>query len=283
MSKPVIPDAGDAAGNRVTSAQSARIFNKGDLVLVEQHPSDTAVKRILRVHGYGCQVGAAPERTRPDAGDAGGDCDAGQAGASIESTFPDAGDIRAYRDTGQVAAKPERIVFDTGDAAGNRVTSAQSGGIFKKGDLVLVEQHSIDTAVKRILRVHGYGRQAGAERERVASNVGDAARYGDASQAGAVSERFRTDAGNAVGNRDVGQPCAKVERLYTDAGNAVGNRDAGQAGAVLERIFSDIASLAFKWNKPLAGRILPVKGKKAEDKTDFQDPYLFNTVLRPLP
>jgi uncharacterized protein (UPF0210 family) len=51
----------------------------------------------------------------------------------------------------------------------------------------------------------------------------------------------------------------------------------------IERIFSDIASLAFKWNKPLAGRILPVKGKNAGDKTDFQDPYLFNTVLRPLP
>ena len=51
----------------------------------------------------------------------------------------------------------------------------------------------------------------------------------------------------------------------------------------VERIFSDIASLAFKWNKPLAGRILPVKGKKAGDQTDFQDPYLFNTVLRGLP
>jgi hypothetical protein len=54
-------------------------------------------------------------------------------------------------------------------------------------------------------------------------------------------------------------------------------------GSALLRIFSDIASLAFKWNKPLAGRILPVKGKNAGDKTDFQDPYLFNTVLRPLP
>jgi uncharacterized protein len=51
----------------------------------------------------------------------------------------------------------------------------------------------------------------------------------------------------------------------------------------IERIFSDIASLAFKWNKPLAGRILPVTGKKAGEQTDFQDPYLFNTVLRPLP
>jgi uncharacterized protein len=51
----------------------------------------------------------------------------------------------------------------------------------------------------------------------------------------------------------------------------------------IERIFSDIASLAYKWNKPLAGRILPVKGKKAGDQTEFQDPYLFNTTLRPLP
>jgi uncharacterized protein (UPF0210 family) len=51
----------------------------------------------------------------------------------------------------------------------------------------------------------------------------------------------------------------------------------------IERIFSDIASLAFKWNKPLAGRILPVTGKKAGEQTDFQGPYLFNTVLRTLP
>ena len=51
----------------------------------------------------------------------------------------------------------------------------------------------------------------------------------------------------------------------------------------IERVFADIASLAIKWNKPLAGRILPVKGKKAGDQTDFQDPYLFNTMLRSLP
>ncbi len=51
----------------------------------------------------------------------------------------------------------------------------------------------------------------------------------------------------------------------------------------IERIFGDIASLAFKWNKPLAGRLLLVKGKKAGDRTDFQDPYLFNTTLHSLP
>ncbi|HET9696849.1 MAG TPA: DUF711 family protein [Terriglobales bacterium] len=51
----------------------------------------------------------------------------------------------------------------------------------------------------------------------------------------------------------------------------------------IERIFGDIASLAFKWNKPLAGRLLPVKGKKAGEQTEFEDPYLFNTKLRELP
>lgn len=51
----------------------------------------------------------------------------------------------------------------------------------------------------------------------------------------------------------------------------------------IERIFADIASLAFKWNKPLAGRILPVRGKKAGDQTEFQNPSLFNTMLRPMP
>ncbi len=51
----------------------------------------------------------------------------------------------------------------------------------------------------------------------------------------------------------------------------------------LERIFSDVASLAVKWNKPLSARLQPVRGKKAGDQTDFQDPYLFNTTVRPLP
>jgi hypothetical protein len=51
----------------------------------------------------------------------------------------------------------------------------------------------------------------------------------------------------------------------------------------IERIFGDIASLALKWNKPLAGRLLVVKGKKAGDQTEFQGPYLFNTTLRSLP
>jgi hypothetical protein len=49
------------------------------------------------------------------------------------------------------------------------------------------------------------------------------------------------------------------------------------------RIFADVASLATKWNKPLSARLEPIPNKKAGDRTDFQDPYLFNTTLHPLP
>jgi uncharacterized protein (UPF0210 family) len=51
----------------------------------------------------------------------------------------------------------------------------------------------------------------------------------------------------------------------------------------MERIFGDVASLATKWNKPLSARLQPIQDKKPGDQTDFQDPFLFNTTLHPLP
>ncbi len=51
----------------------------------------------------------------------------------------------------------------------------------------------------------------------------------------------------------------------------------------LERIISDMASLAVKWQKPLSARLLPVAGKKAGDTTEFDDPFLVNAVIQPLP
>lgn len=51
----------------------------------------------------------------------------------------------------------------------------------------------------------------------------------------------------------------------------------------MERIFADLASLAMKWNKPLSARLQPVPNKRPGDRTDFEDPYLFNTTLQPLP
>lgn len=51
----------------------------------------------------------------------------------------------------------------------------------------------------------------------------------------------------------------------------------------LARIFGDVASLAWKWNKPLSARLQPVAGKKAGDRTEFGGPFLFNTTLHEVP
>ena len=51
----------------------------------------------------------------------------------------------------------------------------------------------------------------------------------------------------------------------------------------LARILGDVASLAFKWHKPLSARLQPVPGKKAGEQTDFNDQFLFNTRLHALP
>jgi uncharacterized protein (UPF0210 family) len=48
----------------------------------------------------------------------------------------------------------------------------------------------------------------------------------------------------------------------------------------IARILGDVASLAFKWQKPLAARLLPVPGKKAGDRTEFDDPRMANTIIR---
>jgi len=51
----------------------------------------------------------------------------------------------------------------------------------------------------------------------------------------------------------------------------------------LAKIFGDVASLAWKWHKPLSARLQPIKDKKPGDRSDFDDPYLFNTTLHNLP
>jgi uncharacterized protein len=47
----------------------------------------------------------------------------------------------------------------------------------------------------------------------------------------------------------------------------------------IAHILSDVASLAYKWKKPLAARLLPVPGKKAGDRTAFTDTRMANTVI----
>jgi len=49
------------------------------------------------------------------------------------------------------------------------------------------------------------------------------------------------------------------------------------------RILGDVASLAVKWHKPLAARLLAVRGKHAGERSEFDDPYLTNATIQPLP
>ncbi len=49
----------------------------------------------------------------------------------------------------------------------------------------------------------------------------------------------------------------------------------------IARIVGDVATLAFKWNKPLAVRLLPAPGKKVGDMTEFEG-SLANAIIQPL-
>jgi uncharacterized protein (UPF0210 family) len=49
----------------------------------------------------------------------------------------------------------------------------------------------------------------------------------------------------------------------------------------LDMILADVATLAVKWKKPLSARLLPVKGKGPGEQTEFDDPFLVNTVIQP--
>jgi uncharacterized protein len=51
----------------------------------------------------------------------------------------------------------------------------------------------------------------------------------------------------------------------------------------LSLIIGDMASLAYKWHKPLSARLLPVLGKGWGETTEFDDPFLVNTKLQQLP
>ena len=51
----------------------------------------------------------------------------------------------------------------------------------------------------------------------------------------------------------------------------------------LEKMIGDMATLAVRLHKPLSARLLPVSGKKAGERTEFDNPFLGNAVLQPLP
>ncbi|HWW82594.1 MAG TPA: DUF711 family protein, partial [Vicinamibacterales bacterium] len=52
--------------------------------------------------------------------------------------------------------------------------------------------------------------------------------------------------------------------------------------AAIAGIIGDVATLAVKWDKPLAVRLLPAPGKKAGEMTEFSG-ALANAIIHPLP
>ena len=48
----------------------------------------------------------------------------------------------------------------------------------------------------------------------------------------------------------------------------------------IAEILSDVASLAHKWQKPLAARLLPVPGRKSGEQTEFEDSRMANTLIQ---
>jgi len=52
----------------------------------------------------------------------------------------------------------------------------------------------------------------------------------------------------------------------------------------IARILGDLASLAYKWSKPLAARLLPAPGKRPGERTEFtESEFLKNTTVQALP
>jgi uncharacterized protein len=47
----------------------------------------------------------------------------------------------------------------------------------------------------------------------------------------------------------------------------------------LAHILSDVATLAYKWQKPLAARLLPAPGRKSGERTEFDDARMANAVI----
>ena len=63
--KRTIPDAGDAAGNHVTSAYAARKFNERGLALVKQRSIRSAIKCVICFNRYRYQAVQPPNAPSP--------------------------------------------------------------------------------------------------------------------------------------------------------------------------------------------------------------------------
>ena len=139
--------------------------------------------------------------------------DSREARAITEHPVSDEADFARNGEVGQADALTERIDPDAGDAVGEALPSLPPG--YSRSVVWLLSNKTPSTLLYEELSAFTV----------------------IAGQAGAARERLDLDAGDAAGDRDAGQAGAAHERNVLDAGDTVGDRDAGQVGAA--RVFPD--------------------------------------------
>src|ERR1022692_3241767 len=97
---------------------------------------------------------AVKERRRTKAGDAIANGGTNQIAAIGKS--PAAHTVRRARNSnaGEIGTMGERPGSDVGDGGGNSVAAGPAGRVLDESSLVLIEQHAIQAAVKRVRGVH---------------------------------------------------------------------------------------------------------------------------------
>ena len=122
--------------------------------------------------------------------------------------------------------------------------------------LFFIKQNSIKARIIHVSRANLNRRQAGAAREGVISDAGDAIRNCDDREAAAEEKGGAPNAGDVIRNRDARQAGAELEGACLNTGDAIRNRDAREALALVEGVFPDAGdriSLNCVGNDQLAG------------------------------
>ena len=123
-----------------------------------------------------------------------------------------------------------------------------------------------------------HGVQAAHVSKRLASDVRNAGRDGDAGQT-AGEERPVFDARDAVAYRNISQTCAIFERIGLDGRDGVGNHDTGQAGAGFECAFPDVGDIGANRDVGQAGAVIECFLAETGDAVSRRDAGQFEAII----
>lgn len=213
------------------------------MIMVEEHPVNTAEEAVAWIHRDGSQTGTVMKRKDLDAGDTIGNRDASHVSAVLERPFTYGNDrqkIYAVR-YGYCPARtsvPDNsngIVLSPVNEWHLRIPQHRrmtvkrwsptggSGQIIDYGQVAV--EHIAATKTRRIPTTTD-ARQAGTETERPITNVGDAVPDSNVGQRLAVKECPIPDVGDAIGNQDIGHT-GSVKGPVSNTGNGQADNCAG--------------------------------------------------------